>query len=250
MENAAGPACRHQAAGVVAGLLRGRPVVQVERHGDDLRLELRGAGAHVPLEDVDVGEEAEGFVHEVVVVVVAAVHGARALARLPEGVLLRCHGAELGEDLVPAHALLREHAIDGEAVGIGVVAHRMLPPGDGSRRWDRRLSDQRLCIGVNLANTPVGDNGACAAPGPSSRCTATSAPGSAGTWWGASCSWSSPFPSSWPRPAWPACRPSRASTPSWPERSSSRSSAPTPRCRSVPTRPSRRCSPPGWPPSR
>ena len=70
------------------------------------------------------GEEAEGLVHEVVVVVVAAVHGARALARLPEGVLLGGHGAQLGQHLFPAHALVREHAVDGEAVGVGVVAHR------------------------------------------------------------------------------------------------------------------------------
>ena len=49
---------------------------QVQGHGDDLGFELRGARAHVALEDVDVAELGEGFVEEVVVVVVAAVHGA------------------------------------------------------------------------------------------------------------------------------------------------------------------------------
>ena len=107
VQDAAGPAGRDQPAGVVAGGDGGVAGVQVERHGDDLRLELGGARAHVALQDVHVGEEAEGLVHEVVVVVVAAVHGARALAGLPEGVLLGGHGAQLVQHRLPAHALVR-----------------------------------------------------------------------------------------------------------------------------------------------
>ena len=50
------------------------------------------------------GEQAEGLVHEAVVVVVAAVHGARDLAALPEDVLLLGHGVQLGQHLVAAQA--------------------------------------------------------------------------------------------------------------------------------------------------
>ena len=143
VQDAARPARGHQPTRVVAGGDRGLAVVQVERHGDDFRLELRRARAHVPLQDVDVGKQAEGLVHEVVVVVVAAVHGARALAGLPEGVLLGRHGAQFGEHLFPAHALFREHAVDREAVGVGIVAHRVLASlGDG--RGSRCPSDPRL----------------------------------------------------------------------------------------------------------
>ena len=98
-------------------------VVQPEGHGDDLGLELGGARAHVALEDVHVGEEAEGIVHEVVVVVIAAVHGARALAGLPERVLLGGHRAEFGEDLLAGEADLGEIPMDLETVGVGVAAH-------------------------------------------------------------------------------------------------------------------------------
>ncbi len=48
--------------------------LEAERHGDDLGLEFRRARAHVALEHVHMGEEAECLVHEVVVIVVAAVH--------------------------------------------------------------------------------------------------------------------------------------------------------------------------------
>ena len=66
-------------------------VEEVERHGDDLALELRLARAHVALQRVHVGEQPERLVHEVVVLVVAAVHRAGALAGLPERVLLLGH---------------------------------------------------------------------------------------------------------------------------------------------------------------
>ena len=65
-------------------------------HRDDLRLELGGARAHVTLEHVHVAVHPEHFVHEVVVVVVAAVHGAGALAGLPRLVLVGGDVAQLG----------------------------------------------------------------------------------------------------------------------------------------------------------
>src|SRR3984957_6381230 len=168
VQNAAGPAGGHQAAGVVTGGQRGVPGVQVERHGDDLGLELGRTRAHVPLQDVDVREQAEGLVHEVVVVVVAAVHRSRALAGLPERVFLRGHRAELGQDLFPARAPLRERSVDGEAVGVGVVAHRVVASsGTGTDRalaGGSRPSDPRLFNRVSLADTPVCDDGAVRRP--------------------------------------------------------------------------------------
>ena len=109
VEDAAGAAGGDEPGRLAVGDRVG--VEQVERHGDDLALELGRARAHVPLQHVDVGEEPERLVHEVVVLVVAAVHRARALAGLPEGVLLLGHGLQLGEDLV-ARAARR-----GEACG-------------------------------------------------------------------------------------------------------------------------------------
>ena len=106
VQDAAGAAGGDQPARVVTGGCRRVAVEQVEGHGDDLGLELGGARAHVALQDVDVGEQPEGLVHEAVVVVVAAVHGARALAGLPEGVLLGRHGVQLGEHLLAAQAVL------------------------------------------------------------------------------------------------------------------------------------------------
>ena len=112
-----------QPARVVSRGRCGFAVVQPQGHGDDLGLELGGAGAHVALEDVHVGEEAERLVHEVIVVVITAVHGSRALARLPERVLLDRHGAQLGQDLLAGQAHLRQVPMDLEPVGVGVGAH-------------------------------------------------------------------------------------------------------------------------------
>ena len=102
--DAPGPPGGHQPDRLAVGDRLG--VEEVEGHGDDLGLELGGARAHVALEHVDVGEQSEGLVHESVVVVVAAVHGARALARLPGGVLLGGHGVEGLEHLGAGRSLL------------------------------------------------------------------------------------------------------------------------------------------------
>ena len=86
-------------------------VQEVERHRDDLALELRHARAHVALERVHVREQLEGAAHEVVVLVVAAVHRARALAGLPRRVLALGEAVELLQDrrraLVPRTACPR-----------------------------------------------------------------------------------------------------------------------------------------------
>ena len=144
-----------------------------------------------------------------------------------------------------------------EAVGVGVVAHRCGPPSGGwdGRRPPRRLDrrDPRLFNSIRVQSRvdrrmrPVGDDVAVRPPPCSPRCTATSAPGPARTWWPASRSSSSRCPSSWRRRGWPACLPSPASTPSWPGRCSSPSWARTRRCRWAPTRRSHRSSPPGCP---
>ena len=109
-------------------------VHEVERHRDDLALEPRGARAHVALEHVHVAVHPEHFVHEVVVVVVAAVHGPRALAGLPRLVLVGRDVAELGDDRVAVAALRRHAAEDGEAVGVRVCAHDMPFGGVAIRR--------------------------------------------------------------------------------------------------------------------
>ena len=96
-------------------------VEEVERHRDDLTLELRLARAHVALQRVDVREQPERLVHERVVLVVAAVHRPGALARLPERVLLLGHGLELGEEILPGAATLGERVVDGEAVFVRVA---------------------------------------------------------------------------------------------------------------------------------
>ena len=96
-------------------------VEQVEGHGDDLALEPGRARAHVALQGVDVGVQAEGLVHEVVVVVVAAVHGAGALAGLPEGVFFLGHGGQFSQHLVPGTSGFGKSAIHIEPAHVGVV---------------------------------------------------------------------------------------------------------------------------------
>ena len=108
-------------------------VEQVERHRQDLGLELGGARAHVALQHVDVGEQAERLVHEVVVLVVAAVHRARALAGLPERVLLLGHRLQLGEDLGAGRPRGGKGAVDREAVLVRKLAHRRPPSLPGPR---------------------------------------------------------------------------------------------------------------------
>ena len=103
-------------AGVAVGDRVG--VQQVERHRDDLALELRHARAHVALQRVHVREQLERAAHEVVVAVVAAVHRARALAGLPRRVLALREVGELGDDRVAAPSL-RRHAAD-HVVGLCV----------------------------------------------------------------------------------------------------------------------------------
>ncbi len=75
-------------------------VEHVERHGDDLALELGHARAHVALQRVHVCEEVEGAPEELVVRVVAAVHRARALPCFPRLVLGVGEAFELGDDRV------------------------------------------------------------------------------------------------------------------------------------------------------
>ena len=112
-------------------------VEQVERHGDDLALELGGARADVALQHVHVGEQPEDVVHEVVVLVVAAVRRPRDLAGLPAAVLLVGDLLQLGEDLRAVAALLGDRPVHVEAVGVGVVAHGVLlitaPGGEPGR---------------------------------------------------------------------------------------------------------------------
>ena len=122
VQDAAGAAGGDDADGLRVG--GGVAVQHVERHRDDLGLELRLARAHVALERVHVGEATERLVHEAVVLVVAAVHRAGALARLPEGVFLLGHRRQLGEDLLAGPSLLGQRAVDGEAILVRVCGHR------------------------------------------------------------------------------------------------------------------------------
>ena len=98
-------------------------VQQVERHGDDLALELRHARAHVALQRVHVREQLEGAAHEVVVLVVAAVHRPGALAGLPRRVLVAARSsASSCEDrraaTVPSDGMPADDVV-GLGVGIG-----------------------------------------------------------------------------------------------------------------------------------
>src|SRR5260370_29162723 len=93
------------------------PPYTVEGHGDDLALELRHARAHVPLEGVHVGEPPEGLGQEPVVLVIAAVHRPRALARLPERVLFARDRRQLSQHLLAWPAALGERAVDCKTPG-------------------------------------------------------------------------------------------------------------------------------------
>src|SRR5581483_11906629 len=123
VEDAARAAGGHDAGW--CGVAGGITVQEVEGHRDDLGLELGLAGAHVALERVDVREPAECLGQERVVLVIAAVHGAGALAGLPEGVLLLGHRAELGEDLVAGHTVFGQLPVDRVAVLVGERAHTL-----------------------------------------------------------------------------------------------------------------------------
>ena len=96
---------------------------EVERHGDDLGFELGGARTDVPLEGVDMGEPSERLGQEGIVLVIAAVHGARAFPRLPGGVLLGGHGLQGGEDLRSRRTLLGKRAVQVEPALVGECAH-------------------------------------------------------------------------------------------------------------------------------
>ena len=115
------PPAGDQATGLA--VLDGVCVEQVQCHRDDLTLELGCAGAHVALQGVHVGEEPERLVHEPVVLVVSAVHGARALSGLPRGVLLMGHLRQLGEDLGLVTALFGNGPEDLESLGVGMGTH-------------------------------------------------------------------------------------------------------------------------------
>ena len=66
-------------------------------------------------------EEPERVVHEVVVLVIAAIHRARALAGFPERILFGSHRAEFGEDLLAGKTNLGEISVDLETVCVGVA---------------------------------------------------------------------------------------------------------------------------------
>ena len=147
--DAAGAAGGDDPGGLGAGDRLG--VEEVERHGDDLALEVRGARAHVALQRVDVREQPEGLGQEVVVVVVAAVHGPGALPGLPEGVLLLRHGGQLGEDVVAGAAVLGQRAVHREAVLVRVVAHRAFSLAARRLVWAKR----RQVVGTRSMSSPT-----------------------------------------------------------------------------------------------
>ena len=155
--------CMEDAAGTTAGdeprrlrFVKRAGVQHVERHGDDLALELRHARAHIALERIHMREERERAVDEVVMLVVAAVHRAGALARLPERVFVARDGRELGEDRIAASTLRGHSSIDREPIGVRVVAHWPSPVGRASRYAAGRDGRQPLVDergGVNLQLT-------------------------------------------------------------------------------------------------
>ena len=104
VDDGVGPSRGHEPDGLRVAATR--RTEQVERHRDDLGLELRSARAHVALQRVHVGEAAECLVDEVVVLVVPAVHRAGALPGLPERVFLLRHDLQLAQDLLPGPAPL------------------------------------------------------------------------------------------------------------------------------------------------
>ena len=95
-------------------------VEEVKRHRDDLAFKAGGARAHVALEGVLMGEQAERLSQERVVLVVPAVHRSRTPTSLPDGVLRGRDFAQFRDDLLTGAAALRERAIDPQAIGIGI----------------------------------------------------------------------------------------------------------------------------------
>ena len=71
----------------------------IERHRNDLALELCSAGTDISLQCVDVTKQAEGLGHVVVVLTVSAVVRARDLAGLPRSIFLDSHLLKLGQNL-------------------------------------------------------------------------------------------------------------------------------------------------------
>ena len=112
---------RDHAGRVGAG--HGVGVQHIEGHGDDLGLELRRTRTHIALERVHVREVAERLVEEVVVVVVTAVHGARALAVFPDPILALGDVVHHREDLFSGGALVRHRTVDRIGIGVGKVGH-------------------------------------------------------------------------------------------------------------------------------
>ena len=121
VEDAAAPARGDEAGRRVAGARR-VGVEEIERHRDDLALELRHARAHVALQRVDVREELEGTPHELVVPVVAAVHRAGALAGLPHRIFSAREVDELPDDRLPAPPFGGHAADHVVRLGVGILA--------------------------------------------------------------------------------------------------------------------------------
>ncbi len=109
-------------AGVVS--VTALAVEHVERHGDDLGLELRRARAHVALQRVDVGEASERLGHER-----RSARGRRSTSSpstCPVSQKASSSAAivgQLGEDLLARPAVFGQHPVDGEPTVVGVGAH-------------------------------------------------------------------------------------------------------------------------------
>jgi hypothetical protein len=70
-------------------------------------------------------EPPERLGHELVMLVVAAVHRPRALACLPESVLLGSDGGQLGQHVFARPPPLRQRPADSEASRIGISVHNI-----------------------------------------------------------------------------------------------------------------------------
>src|SRR5919108_5663553 len=132
----------------------GPGVHQIERHGDDLPLEPGRARAHVALQRVLVGEEAQSLLEEGVVVAVAAVHRPGAASRLPDPVLLGRHLAELAQDLLAGAAAFGQFPVDAEPLGVGIEVEQVAHGLGSLDRWELRVYQTQAAVGGARQTSP------------------------------------------------------------------------------------------------
>ena len=110
-------------------------VKQIKRHRENFAFKLGCAWTQVTLQGVDVTEQSKGFVQEVIVVMVPAVHGPRAFPGLPRRIFAMSHFGQLCQNLRTWTTVFGKCPVNAVFLNIGKISHGVLSVTTKLAQW-------------------------------------------------------------------------------------------------------------------